>query len=500
MRPPTPPPVLSADLLEQIRQTVDRFEAECQAGSPPVLEQLVEQAPPEARPELFRQLVRLELDQRQGQGKPLTAREAGQRFGSLGPWVGDVLAVLGLEENAVLTLTVIAGPRKGNSYQLNGHSGFYVGRGPAGVHLALEGDQGMSKVHFLIEYNPPRARLADLRSKNGTFLNGLRTEQNDLRDGDEIRAGFSTFKVQLPQEQRTLTLAGQSDSPAPSLPATAPLFPVLPGFRLEQELGRGGMGIVYRACRLADSQVVALKTTLPAIAPRPETLDRFQREVSILRRLKHPNIVAFLDSGEAGGILYFVMEYVEGTSASQAIKVQGPFLPERVVRLGCQLLDALAHAHLQGIVHRDVKPGNVLLTQQDGRELLKVADFGLGRAYQESAMSGLTLIGTSGGTPGYVAPEQIIDFHAARPAADQYATAATLYYLLTGKTIYEPEDNHLNYLLRLQNHEPLPLRQPAVGPSLPSLLGAVLRRALARDPRQRFPDVLAMREALSRSV
>src|SRR5438105_947788 len=133
MPPLTPPPILSADLLQQVRQMVDRFEADCRAGAPPP-ERLVAEAPAEARPELFRQLVRLELDQRQEQGQPLTAREAGQRFGPLGSWVSDILDMLGLAENAVLTLDIIAGPKKDSSYQLNGHSSFYVGRGPAGVH------------------------------------------------------------------------------------------------------------------------------------------------------------------------------------------------------------------------------------------------------------------------------------------------------------------------------------------------------------------------------
>ena len=366
MPPHTPPPVLSAELLQTVRKVVDRFDADCRAGSPPPLEGLVEQAPADARPELFRQLVRLELEQRQQQGKPLTAREAVQRFGPLGLWVGDVLSVLGLEENAALTLEVLAGPHKGQSFQLIGHSSFYVGRGPAGVHLAMAGDQGMSKVHFLIEYNPPRACLADLRSKNGTFLNGSRIDQSDLRHGDEIRAGFTTLKVQLPQEQGTVTVTHKGSAvPPPLSTAPLPMF-AISGYKVEQELGRGGMGIVYRAWRQADNVLVALKTMLPAVAPRSETLKRFQREVAILRRLSHPNIVTFLDSGELGGLLYFIMEYVAGISASQAVKVEGPMPAERVVRLGCQLLDALAHAHLQGIVHRDIKPGNVLLTQHEG--------------------------------------------------------------------------------------------------------------------------------------
>ncbi len=129
-----------------------------------------------------------------------------------------------------------------------------------------------------------------------------------------------------------------------------------------------------------------------------------------------------------------------------------------------------------------------------------MADFGLGRAYRESAMSGLTIAGTAGGTPGYMAPEQVSDFHSARPAADQYSTAATLYYLLVGRPIYERQKSPIDDLLCMMKQEPLPLREAEASPPLPGRLAEVLRRALARDPRQRFPDVLAMREAFSRAL
>jgi serine/threonine-protein kinase len=193
------------------------------------------------------------------------------------------------------------------------------------------------------------------------------------------------------------------------------------------------------------------------------------------------------------------MEYVAGKNGSALVKTEGPLVPERVVRLGCQLLDGVAHAHLQGIVHRDIKPSNLLVTGPAGDETLKLADFGLARAYGESAMSGLTVVGTAAGTPGYIPPEQVSNFHAARPSADQYSAAATLYYLLTGRPVYETEGGAVEGLLRVMNSEPLPLRQPPEGPPLPRRLREVICRALARDPRQRFPDVLVMREALART-
>jgi serine/threonine protein kinase len=199
-------------------------------------------------------------------------------------------------------------------------------------------------------------------------------------------------------------------------------------------------------------------------------------------------------------MLCFIMEWVEGESCYDAVKRAGPFSPERVVALGCQLLEALAHAHLQGFIHRDVKPGNILLTTNEGREMLKLADFGLARTYQASAMSGLTICGQPGGTLGYMPPEQALDFRSARPAADQYSTAATLYFLLTGKMVYEASQAPAEMLARILTEEPLPLRQPPIGPPLPGQFGPVFCRALCRDPQKRYPDVLAFRDALSRAI
>jgi serine/threonine-protein kinase len=265
-----------------------------------------------------------------------------------------------------------------------------------------------------------------------------------------------------------------------------------------EKLGEGGMGVVHKARRCSDGQIVAIKSVLPAVAPSADALGRFKREIVILRKLTHPHIVRFLDAGEANGLLYFVMEYVDGPSASALVKKEGPLAPARAVELVAQLLEALGHAHRQGFVHRDVKPGNVLLAREAGREVLKLADFGLARAYQESALSGLTMAGALGGTPGFMPPEQVSDFHSARPAADQYATAATLYFLLTGEAIYEPAANQMELLLRILDTEPRPLRNPPAGPPVPPKVREVLCRALARDPAQRFPDVPAMREALLR--
>lgn len=394
-----------------------------------------------------------------------------------------------------LVLTAIAGPLLGQTRRLDGHATLIVGRGPTGVQWALAGDSGISGTHFLVEYNPPRARVVDLRSKNGTWLNGVKVSESPLKTGDEIRAGQTLLKVEMPTtDSGTMSLVDESPV---TIPHTAPL---MPGYSLLDEIGRGGMGIVYRARRETDGAIVALKTILTAVSPQHNTLGRFQREMSILQSLTHPNIVRFLDTGESGNFLFFVMEYIDGISAASAVKTSGTFAPARAIRLTAQLLEALAHAHLQGFIHRDVKPGNLLLTTIDGVETVKLADFGLARTYLASAMSGLTISGQAGGTPGFMPPEQVLDFRTARPAADQYAAAATLYFLLTGQMIYEPARSSADLMLRVINDEPIPIRQPTGGTPLPGRLGPVICRALSRDPAARYPDVLAFRDALLKAM
>ena len=247
-------------------------------------------------------------------------------------------------------------------------------------------------------------------------------------------------------------------------------------------------------------------------------LGRFAREAKILRDLDHPNIVGFRTAGEAGGQLYVVMEYVPGRSAAAVAARDGTIAPTRLLGWAAQFLDALAHAHARGFVHRDLKPANLLVTETPGGEVVRVADFGLARAYEVTGLSGLTRTNATGGTLAYMPPEQVRDFRAAGPPADQYAAAATLFQLLTGRPIHapaaieselpggtmtdscapaaapRPPNGASEFLHRIVTEPPLPLRPDT--PPLPDPFGPVLRRALAPAPADRFPDIRAMRAAL----
>jgi serine/threonine-protein kinase len=268
----------------------------------------------------------------------------------------------------------------------------------------------------------------------------------------------------------------------------------VPGYQLVREIGRGNMGVVYLARRQADGLEVAVKTIHPAHVDNPDVTGRFLREAETLGRFDHPNIVKFHEAGEAGGLLYFVMEYVGGTDVAKVLQERPRVEPRTAVRLAIQVLDALSHAHARGLVHRDIKPANVLLAElPDGKRQVKLADFGLARVYRASQISGLTHVGDLGGTPAYMPPEQITNYREVMPAADQYSTAAMLYHMLTGKWVFDLPPMP-GGLLTILNKDPVPLI--ARRPDLPLPLGEVIHRALAKKPEDRYPDVTAFRQAL----
>lgn len=421
-----------------------------------------------------------------------------------------------------VVFTITAGPLAGRVFTFEGHDVFLVGRSPNAHCRFPEDDPFFSRVHFLIEVNPPRCRLTDMSSRNGTFVNGRKVEIIDLADRDEIKAGHTRILVRVEHAEEALpNLTGsaadtQTEIPLLAAPLEAPrkesassltfgpelsasvLMPradqQLPGYQLIRELGRGNMGIVYLARREADGKEVAVKTVHPTQADNPEITKRFLLEAETLGRFNHPNIVTFHEAGEFGGLLYFAMEYVAGTDVAKVLQEKPRVETRTAIRLAIQVLDALGHAHARGSVHRDIKPANVLLADlPDGKRQVKLADFGLARVYRASQLSGLSMLGDLGGTPAYMPPEQITNYRDVTPAADQYSTAAMLYHMLTGKWVFDLPPLP-GGLLTILNNEPVPLCSRR--PDLPAKLGTAIHRALAKDPAARYPDVIAFRQAL----
>jgi serine/threonine protein kinase len=397
-----------------------------------------------------------------------------------------------------VTLTVIEGPHAGSSFAFVEHDAFVVGRSPeVQFRLPLK-DKTLSRVHFLVEVNPPSCRLMDMASTNGVRVNGKRVHAVDLCHGDRIEAGATVLAFAVEDDEETELLGiPPRIAPSPSSVETTdwPEVPSFHGYRIDRKLGEGGMGVVYLAARELDGLLVALKVIKPVGSSSEAVLARFLREASILRKLDHPNIVRFLDISFTGGQLYFAMEYVEGKNVSDTLKAQGPFSIPAAVGLTCQVLRALAYAHDLGFVHRDIKPANILTTKQSGKSRAKLADFGLAKIYQESSLSGMSVTGQMGGTLAYMPPEQITHFRDAKPPADIYALGATLYMLLTGRPIFHFKGRAEQQIGQILFDQPTPIQTHR--PEIPEALAAIIHKALARSPLDRFADAGAMREALA---
>jgi len=261
-----------------------------------------------------------------------------------------------------------------------------------------------------------------------------------------------------------------------------------------RELGRGAMGVVYQARHNATGQMVALKVIMPETATTRAAIDRFLREMSVISQLRHPNIVEWYEQGMTRGQFWFAMEYVAGENLESLAKAdRGRYPTTQACRLACQILKGLEQAHGMGFVHRDIKPENILITQAKEGLMVKISDFGLAKSYRGVGLSGLTFSGEMRGTVPFMPPEQMLDFKTVTPLADLYATAATIYYLLTCEYIYDDSDGG-DLIRMLLEESPIPIRRRRK--DVPRPLADVLARCLARAPEDRYPNAAAMREAL----
>ncbi|MEU6199926.1 serine/threonine-protein kinase [Streptomyces sp. NPDC047061] len=265
------------------------------------------------------------------------------------------------------------------------------------------------------------------------------------------------------------------------------------GYLIESRLGRGGMAVVYRAHDLRLDRTVALKLLAPELARDDVFRQRFTHESRAAAAIDHPHIVPVFEAGETDGVLYIAMRYVDGRDLRHLLDDEGPSAFPAAVRIAAQVASALDAAHDHGLVHRDVKPGNILVAQgtdSDHPEHVYLTDFGLTK--KSLSLTGFTSVGQFVGTLDYVAPEQI----AGRPVdgrCDEYGLACVVHETLTGRPPFVREDD-MAVLWAHQNEEP-----PAVTAARPDLgraVDEVFAKALAKTPDERYPTCLAFVTAL----
>lgn len=446
-----------------------------------------------------------------------------------------------------IILTITAGPMEGKAFTFDEHDTLLCGR-MNDCHVCLPDDRQISRHHFLLEVNPPDARIRDLGSLHGTYINGQKYggrerhetpeegakreyPQVDLHDGDEVKVGATVFQVcleaaaasvepvrcqrcgtdvsaevgaaqqgeyvcarcreQVEQDPLALLMAvldraSQRDRSQQELQ--------IEDYEMGKLLGAGGMGAVYLARHKRTREQAAVKVMLAKVRVSDDARRQFLREIETTRSLRHPHIVRFLGHGAEGSLFYFLLEYCAGGSVADLMKRRGGRLTLEEARpIMLQALQGLAYLHEQGFVHRDLKPHNLLLSGQAGAWTAKISDLGLAKNFEQAGLSGMTATGSYAGSFPFMPREQVINFKRVQPVSDVWAMGATCYTMLTGtfpRTHRRGEDP----MLAILHGEIVPLRQRE--PQLPARLAEVIDRALASKEGDRFRHAGEMYEAL----
>ncbi|MFO0550155.1 MAG: protein kinase [Polyangiaceae bacterium] len=270
-------------------------------------------------------------------------------------------------------------------------------------------------------------------------------------------------------------------------------------FLIEQKIGSGGMGAVYRAAQPAMNRVVAVKILHPKLANRKDLVSRFRREARAMSHLTHPNTVKVFLYGELeDGSLYIVMEYLEGRNLNQVVRREGPLPVERAIPVLVQVCGALHEAHSQGIIHRDLKPENIFLSTNGGlKDFAKVLDFGLAKVTERELRPGSIMLTQEGmvfGTPEFMSPEQA-QGKKLDPRSDIYSLATILYEVLTGKLPFEAK-TPMEYIQLHVTKPPITLDERIPGKRFPPGLSDVVMRALQKKPEDRYTTAIDLADAL----
>jgi pSer/pThr/pTyr-binding forkhead associated (FHA) protein len=474
------------------------------------------------------------------------------------------------EPRVILEFTL--GARAGEAIVCVEPTVLVFGRAPdCNPQFPMEGHEYVSRHHCLVEINPPDARIRELGSLHGTYVNGMLLPgkrppgtppgpnhgfaEVDVADGATVHLttrGQVAFQVRIVTSRKHAEpadgqdevkrcawchrqvaaerganrpgmfvcrdcrtnlqaimhdLAGNAQQGAADLQA-------IRGYRLLEELGHGGMGAVYLARHEQTGQAAAIKLMLPRVAANAPAVAMFQREVRNTMALDHRHVVRLLDHGYARGAFFLVLEYCEGGSVDQLMAQRGGTLPvDEAVEIALQALEGLEYTHQApipfvkqkdgtyapgiGLVHRDLKPANLFLTGWGSSRLVKLGDYGLAKAFDETGLSGGTRTGETAGTWQFMCRPQVIDCKHAGPEVDVWAVAASLYYMLTGHTPRDFRDDQDPWLAVLENDAvPICKRNPCVPPRL----AKVIDTALQEEPRIPFQSADALKDSLEAAI
>jgi pSer/pThr/pTyr-binding forkhead associated (FHA) protein/predicted Ser/Thr protein kinase len=416
---------------------------------------------------------------------------------------GDVVRVgktaLEVTARAGEVLVVTAGPDLGRRLTVGDE--LVIGRGASGEGRFSD-DLELSRRHARLARDADgQLTIEDLGSANGTFVDGERVQgRRVLKPGDSVQIGSTKLELTdgrpTPAAPPVPTLAPAAPPRVPAAPPRVPaqraasgagrevgsvlaLGSVFAGCRVEEVIGSGAMGVVYRGEELALQRPVALKLILAEHSQEERFRERFRRESQIAAAIDHPNVIPIFDAGEEDGVLFIMMRLVEGTDLRALIAADGRIEPLRAARIVRQVGSALDAAHARGMLHRDIKPSNVLLARTDH---VYLSDFGL--AKRADAVGGLTRHGTIVARAEYVSPEQILN-QRVDARADIYALGCLLFEALTGEMPFANWKEGPGALAHVNAPPPSPTD---LRPDLPRQFDEVVHRAMAKEPSERYPS------------
>ncbi|MEG4996176.1 protein kinase domain-containing protein [Microcoleus sp. B4-D4] len=448
-----------------------------------------------------------------------------------------------------VTLTIVAGNLKGQVFTFDTRTTCIIGRAQD-CYPNIPDDEKhrtISRYHCLLDINPPDIRVRDFGSKNGTFVNSKKIGQReahqtpedaaqilfpeyDLQGGDEFTLSDTSFLVAVAVDPEIAkNIQHQSPPVVPSNQANlwemlqAFLFKavanvsnlgVLGDYVLLKELGRGGFSLVYLARQKQTNEEVALKVMLPKVAANQRAVDWFMREIENTKSLKHPHVVGLKESGYADETFFFTMEYCEGGSVVDLMAKRGvSTLPiGEAVAIILQVLDGLTYTHNaeipnvrladgsfakgRGLIHRDLKPGNIFLANLGGKQVAKIGDYGLAKAFDQAGLSGQTMTGSQVGTPCFMPRQQVLDYKYAKPEVDVWAAAACLYVMITG---YSPRNFvGVDPFRAVLDNDAVPIRDRTS--SIPKPLATAIDRALIDNPEIYYKSALDFKQALLNTI
>jgi serine/threonine protein kinase len=388
-------------------------------------------------------------------------------------------------------LVITSGPDRGKSFPLHAGQTLQIGRSQATATKLT--DRTVSRVHCEVEWDGRRARVHNI-SSGGTYLNGQPVTEADLRPGDVLRLGGTEAQFVASDDEASTLAPAAAPPPAEALHKL--VGEALSNYLLEKVLAKGTSGVVFRARDTDDGKLVALKVLQPAFTTNEEDVQRFVRAMKTVLPLRHPNLVTLYKAGRTGPYCWGAMELIEGESASQAIQrigVAGMLDWRYGYRVAVHIARALAYAHGQSILHRNVTPQNILLRSADKTALL--GDLMLAKALEGNLAQQITRPGELVGDVAYMSPERTKGTGEVDGRSDLYGLGATVYALIAGRPPFTA-DSLPSLIIKIRNDQPEKPKKYQM--AIPDLFQGTVMRLLAKRPEERFQTAEELLKDLDR--